>query len=439
MGGTTMKRIRTFARLCVVLCLCWAGSVYADAVTDWNMIAIDTINASAALRPTPSAFLDTAMVHLAIHDAVAAIDGRFRPYHVRIPGASGSQAAAAAKAAHDVLVNRFPLQAASLDLTYDEYLSAKGLRQDDPGVAVGRQAAANIIAFRANDGSFPSSPPFNGGTANSMWRPTPPAFAPMSAPWMADVKPFALISPSQFLVGHPPSLTSDKYTQDYNDVKALGARFNSARTPEQTDFAYFWFSNYLVLWNQVLRNIAGAHVNNLGESARLFALANMAMADAVITAWKTKITYVFWRPSTAIQEGDNDGNRHTVGDPNWQPLIDDPPYPDYTSGANNVTGAATRTLHLFFGRNRMTFQVTTTNPLAIQQTRTYHSFSDAARDVVIARVYEGIHFLFSDKLARSQGQSVAKWVFKHFLRPVDDRYGEDEDNEQDEDVDYALR
>ena len=142
------------------------------------------------------------------------------------------------------------------------------------------------------------------------------------------------------------------------------------------------------------------------------------MADAVITAWDSKKHYFFWRPITAIQEGDNDGNPNTAGDANWQSLINNPNYPDYTSGANNVTGAMTQTLALFFGTDRMTFVVTSLAPLAVQKTRTYRRFSQAAQEVVDARVYLGIHFRFADTAARTQGRRVATWVFDHYLLPV---------------------
>ena len=288
---------------------------------------------------------------------------------------------------------------------------------------MGAKAAAGIIALRACDGSFPNPapPPFIGGTAPGVWRPTLPAFAPMAAPWLGNVTPFTLTRPSQFRAPPPPALTSREYARDYNEVKALGALNNSSRTPEQTDIAHFWGGNNPVLWNQVLRDIASAHVDNIAESARLFALVDLAMADAVITAWNSKNYYVFWRPITAIQEGDNDGNPRTVGDSTWLPLIATPPYPDYTSGANNLSGAATRAFALFFGRDRMTFSVTTTNTgPTIQDTRTYHRFSDAAQEVVDARIYEGIHFRFADEAARKQGRQVADWVFENFLRPLDD-------------------
>jgi len=436
--------MRLLKRLCVLILglampLAMSSVVRADAVTDWNAIAVQTIVNAGPTHGSAVGFLDNATVQVAVYDAVEAITGRFRPYHVHIPGASGSPAAAVAKAAHDVLVNRFPAQTGSLDATYHAYLAAHSLSESDAGVAIGTQAAAGIIALRANDGSFPTNPPpFTGGTALGEWRPTPsylpgppPTLSAALAPWLATVTPFTLNSPSQFRPVAPPALTSERYARAYNEVKALGARFNSARTQEQTDLALFWNSNFLVLWNKALRDIATAPTAPLGidASARLFALADLAMGDAGITAWDSKFHFVFWRPLTAIQEGDNDGNPETAGDPNWQPLINTPNYPDYTSGANNVTGAITRVLALFFGTDEMTFTVTTTNATAPQQTRTYNRFSDAAEDVVNVRIYQGIHFRFADVQARKQGRHVAQWVF-HFLRSVDDDDRDDGDDEE---------
>jgi len=434
--------MRLLNRFCVLILglavpLAMSSVVRADAVTDWNAIAVQTIVNAGPTHGSAIGFLDNATVQIAVYDAVVAIDGRFKPYHVQIPGASGSPAAAVAKAAHDVLVNRFPAQTAPLDTTYHNYLTAHGLAETDPGVAVGAQAAAGIIALRANDGSFPlNSPPFTGGTDPGVWRPTPsylpgppPSFSPMLAPWLPSVTPFTLTSPSQFRAPTQPALTSKRYATAYNEVKALGASSHSARTQEQTDLALFWNSNFLVLWNRALRDIVGLHVPDIGDSARLFALADLAMGDAGITAWDSKFHFVFWRPLTAIQNGDNDGNPETAGDPNWQPMINTPNYPDYTSGANNVTGAITHVLALFFGTDEMTFTVTTTNATAPQQTRTYNRFSDAAEDVVNVRIYQGIHFRFADVQARKQGRHVAQWVFSHFLRSVDD---DDRDDGADE-------
>ena len=405
-----------------------------DAVTDWNAIAVQALATASPPRPGPVAFLDMAVVQVAVYDAVQAIDRRFEPYHVEIPGATGSPDAAAAKAAHDVLVNILPGQTASLDTTYHDYLAAHGLAEGDPGVGVGALAAAGILALRANDGRVPTTlpPPFVGGTALGVWRPTPsnppagppPSFAPMATPWLAAVPPFTLKSGDQFRAKAPPLLSSKRYATEYDEVKALGARFNSARTPEQTQLAYFYAGNPLILYNRVLREVAAAHTHNIGDNARLLALGTLAIGDAVITAWDSKRHYVYWRPITAIQEGNNDGNARTAGDPTWEPLLNTPNYPEYTSGANNVVGALTRSLELFFGTDHITFTVFSQHPLANPNTRTYQRFSDLSWDTVDVRIYQGIHFRSADEEARKQGRQVAEWVFGHFLRPFD---GEDEE------------
>lgn len=406
------------------------ASARADAVADWNLIAVQRIAAANPAHPPPVTFIDMAIVQAAIYDAAQAIERRYKPYHVEIAGASGSPAAATAKAARDVLVNLFPDQTPTIDNIYNQYLIDHSLSSADPGVAVGATAASGIIALRANDGRFPPGQmPFVGGSNPGEWRPTdsfigtppaPPPFSPMAAPWVANVTPFALKSADQFRAGPPPPLPSHNYTRDYNEVKAMGARFNSSRTDEQTDLALFWATNYVALWNRALRDIAEAQNLNIGDSARLFALVNLAMADALITAWDSKVAHVSWRPLTAIRLGNDDTNPDTVGDSEWQPLINNPNYPDHTSGANNNSGAATRMLELFFGTNEMSFIARTTNTAAIQQTRTYGRFSDAAQDVVDARIYEGIHFRFADEDARNQGRHVAQWVFDYFLKPLDE-------------------
>ena len=419
------------------LCLSAAQPVSADAVVHWNNVASTAIGtATAGGRPGPATSLDFAKVHAAVHDAVQAIVKRYKPYYRDIPGASGSPDAATAKAAHDVLVHLFPAQAASLDAAYDAFFAANHLAVDDPGVLVGQQAAAGIINLRLNDGSFPATfPPFIGGTGVGEWRPTPsflpgppPSGAPMLAPWLASVVPFTLAFSSQFRAEPPPMLTSREYARDFNEVKEFGSFSSAVRSADQTDLAYFYSENFFLQWNRALRAIADAHITNIGDSAKLFALANLATADAVITAWDSKKHFNFWRPVTAIQEGNQDGNSRTVGDPAWQPLINTPNYPDYTSGANAVTGAMTKSLALFFGTDKMTFDVTSNAALAVKKTRTYHRFSDAARDVVNARIYLGIHFRSADTAARSQGRRVARWAFRHVLRSID---ADDDDDDHD--------
>jgi hypothetical protein len=374
-----------------------------------------------AARPGPAGALDTAVVQLAVYDAVQAIVREYQPYYVVIPGATGSPSSAAAKAARDVLVNRFPSRAAIIDATYQQYLLDHGMNAADPGVSVGAAAAAGIIALRATDGSFPvpPPPPFVGSLEIGVWRPTPPANAPMAAPWLGFVTPFALNSSSQLRLQGPPDLNSPAYTRDYEEIKLLGKSDSTARTAAQTDLANFWNLNYVALWNQVPRNLAEANLESIGDSARLMALVTMSMADAAIASWDTKNTFVFWRPITAIREGDNDGNPKTVGDPTWSPLIVTPPYPDYASGANALTAAATRSLALFFG-NEMSFSITTLNPgPTVQDTREFTRFSDVEQEVVDARVLQGIHFRTADEDGRKQGRHVAQWVNSHVLRPND--------------------
>ena len=235
----------------VVVCgwLSWTGTVHADAVTDWHAIAVQALGTMAPSRSILVTFLDIAIVQAAVHDAVQAIDRRFKPYQASMPGATGSPAAAAATAAHDVLVAIFPDQTAALDTTYHEYLAAHKLAKDDPGVSAGQAAAAAVLARRANDGRLPNPvpAPFVGGPAPGQWRPTPslqppppPSEAPMAMPWLGAVPAFTLKSGDQFRAKPMPPLKSQEYAKDYAEVKALGARVNSTRTPEQTQLAYFY-------------------------------------------------------------------------------------------------------------------------------------------------------------------------------------------------------
>ena len=413
----------------VVVCgwLSGTGTVHADAVTDWHAIAVQALATMAPPRSILVTFLDIAIVQAAVHDAVQALDRRFKPYQASIPGATGATAAAAATAAHDVLVAIFPDQTAALDTTYHEYFAAHKLATDDPGVNVGQKAAATVLARRANDGRLPNPAPapFVGGPAPGQWRPTPslqppppPSEAPMAMPWLGAVPAFTLQSGDQFRAKPMPPLKSQEYAKDYAEVKAVGARVNSTRTPEQTQLAYFYAGNYFILLNRALRDIAAAHTQKMGENARLLALGTIAMADAVITCWDSKLHYAFWRPITAIREGDTDGNDQTVGDPTWEPFLNTPPYPDYTSGANNGVGALTRTLELFFGTDHLPFTVVSEYPLADPKTRTYQRFSELTSDTVEVRIYQGIHFRFADEAGRIQGRSVAEWVFAHVLQPT---------------------
>jgi PAP2 superfamily len=419
-----MNRFRDMTRAVVLTTIAWAGTASADAVTDWNEIAAGAIPAG---RPGPIGQMDMAVVAVAMHDAVQAYERRFEPYYVEIAGAKGSKSAAVAAAAHGVLVTFYPAQAATLGATYATWLANNGLTGNQ-GIAVGEAVAAKAATLRRLDPN-PLPPPFTGGTEPGQWRPTesflggpppgpPPSFAPMFAPWMASFDPFALTGPARYRAPPPPELTSARYTADYNEVKAKGALTGSTRTPEQTDIGHFWTDNFFAQMNRAARALVVKRTPNMGNRARLLALLNITMADALITSWNTKLHYNVWRPVTAIREGDFDGNPNTAGDPAWQSLINNPNYPDYASGANAVVGSAVRAFALFYGRNNISIEVTSNAPAAIKKTRTYPSFSAVAAQVVNARIYLGIHFRFADTAARTHGQQVAEYVHDHYLLPT---------------------
>jgi hypothetical protein len=438
--------------VCVVLA--WVSPAAADPIAELNLIAADAIAAGA--RPGPSGLLDFAKVHAAIHDAVQAYERRFDPYVAHIRHASGSPVAAAGRAARDVLVHLFPAQEAAIHAKYLLFLSNHTLTEANEGRLVGQRAAANLIARRANDGSFPTPPPPPdfGSTGAGTWRSTPPALAPFAAPWLADVEPFTMRFNEQFRARPQPALSSPRYTRDYNEVKALGGPVGHpgvTRTPDQTQLAYFYSDNLPFLTERWLRGLVDAcetgtggrycrRLSRLGDMARLFALANLAAGDAIIRSWNSKALYDFWRPITAIQQilpEDNDANPNTEADPTWTPLIATPPYPEYTSGANNLSGSVTTILARFFGTDSVTFKVTSLAALANPKERTYERFSDYADDMVDVRIYQGIHFRAADTTGRREGSRVARQAFNHFLRPVHDR-GHDHDrdcNDRDDDDD----
>jgi hypothetical protein len=416
-----MKRFRDMTRAVVLTALAWAGTASADAVSDWNEIAN---NAVAVGRPGAIGQTDLALTQVAMHDALQSYEKRFEVYYAQIKPVTGSKVAAAVAAVHGVLVRFYPSQAATLDATYATYLANSGLT-GDPGIAVGEAVADKIATLRRLNPD-PLPPPNVGEVAIGKWRPIqnhlgpaplPPA-APFAFPWMGSLHPFVLTGPARFRSLPPPALTSARYTTDYNEVKAKGALTGSTRTPAQTDVAWFWLDNFAAQHNRALRGLAAKHLPRIGDRARLYALANLAGADALITSWDSKVLYNLWRPSTAIQEGEIDGNPNTAGDPAWLPFANNPPYPDYQSGANSVTAGMMRAAALFFGTDNMSITITTANPNAIKKSRTYSSFSAVMSQLVNVRIWQGIHFRFADTEGRMGGEQSAKYVYDHALLPV---------------------
>ncbi len=253
-----------------------------------------------------------------------------------------------------------------------------------------------------------------------VWRPTPnptpppPPFAPFFDPWLSQLRPLLLDSPSQFRPGPPPAMTSAAYTADFNEVKLVGSATSTVRTPEQTDTARFIAGSTIPLVSSSLRDLAARHQLDISDSARLFAAVTMSAADAVITSWDSKFHFGLWRPLTAIQLADTDGNPDTAPDPGWLPLIPNPPYPDYTSGLNSIVGAVTRALSgtLGLGGGRIDVNITVAGV-----TRHYEFATQLNQDAIDARVWSGIHFRFADLAGIATGTQVGDWALDNYFQP----------------------
>jgi hypothetical protein len=355
-------------------------------------------------------------VQAAVYDAVVGIDGRYAPYrfHAQAPRGASAQAAAVA-AAHEILVTYVPSAQATLDADYAASLAEV---PDGPaktsGIAFGTRAAGNLIRLRAHDGRnapiFFTQPP-----APGVWRPTPPAMLSMYDPWLGFVTPMLVRSATQFGPGPPPALTSARYTRDFAETKALGSLNSTARTPAQTSTALFFSGNAMVQFNTALRDqVTVRHLDIVG-AARMFAAVDMATADAIITVWRAKYVYGFWRPITAINLADTDGNPATSPDPNWVPVIATPPYPEYPSGYNSVAATGSRALGDVFHTQHLDLTLIST---AVPDVRHYDSGAALRQDVVDARVWLGIHFRTADTVSRNLGIRLADWALDHYFQPV---------------------
>jgi PAP2 superfamily protein len=382
-----------------------------DVMTDWNNAALDAIRAGNTNPPIASRSL--AILHASIYDAVNGIARTHEPYLVQSAvSASASREAAASAAAHETLVNLFPSRISIFDALHAAILAAiPDGPQKTAGIVWGEFVANQILAARANDGSDAIVPP-PGGSGPGVWIPTPPAFLPYLLPQWGFVMPFAMSSSSQFRPPGPPSLDSQRYADDYDEVKALGAAVGSTRTAEQTQIALFWADGAGTEtppghWNSIAQIIADAQGNTLEENARLFALLNIAMADAAICAWDAKYIFHFWRPVTAIAFAEPELN--------WMSFIVTPPFPDYTSGHSTFSAAAATVLPLFYGTEDLPF--TTGSDFLPGVYRSFATCLDAAEEAAASRVYGGIHFRSASEDGLQAGTSIGEWTFDHYLRP----------------------
>jgi hypothetical protein len=395
----------------------------ADVVTDWNSAALNAIRADHTAPPRASRGL--AILHASIYDAVNGITRTHEPYFVpSAVAASALKEAAASAAGHRVLVTLWPASAAAGDALHAAILAAiPDCPQEVAGIAWGEHVATQILAWRANDGSSATvpAPPASGP---GDWVPTPPAFAPYALAQWAFVTPFTMTSSSQFRPPGPPALDSAEYADAFNEVKAFGSLTSPVRTPEQAEIALFWADGAGTEtppghWNHIAQDIAAARGNTLEQNARLFALLNLATADAAICAWDAKYTYHNWRPVTAIQNADLDGNPATEADPAWQSFIITPPFPDYVSGHSTFSGAAATVLAAFYGADNIAF--TTGSDFLPGVFRSFPSFSAAAEEAAISRLFGGIHFRFANEDGKIAGLAIGDWVTSHYLRPKSNR------------------
>jgi hypothetical protein len=415
-----------------------------NAVIDWNATAGRAARAgclSPANDPLHEARM-YAIAHIAIHDALNAIDRRYEPYAYDAQAPAGTSAdAAVAAAAHaaldavlaDLPAELFPPSCAAagiavVDAAYASALAAipNGTAKAQ-GVAVGEASADAIVALRAgdhaNDAPLVDSN-YPQGTAPGEYKFTPGTPFAFARKW-GSVTPFALRDSTQFASGPPYPLTSKRYTDDFNEVKRMGALEGSARTPEQTEIAKFWVESSPLSWNRMARSIAIGRNLDLWDSARLFGLLNMGMTDGYIGTFQEKYVYNFWRPVTAIHEAATDGNPNTTPDPDWQPLVPTPPIPDHDSGHSVEGGVAATIMRQVFGTDKVSFEVCSltldtgqTCDDATPVMRHFTQISDAAHENGESRILVGFHFRHAVTDGIAHGDKIGNWIAAHYMKPA---------------------
>ena len=410
-----MKKVFHLALSFSILLL--AVSLHAEnVVVQWNAIASTTIVTNGKQSPAAGGVW-FAYVHLAVFDAVNAIDHRYEPYlfTTKAPRHTNKDAAAVA-AAHRVLVNYFPAQQASLDSQFTSSLAAIPDSADiAAGVNVGEASAQALIAARANDGLLapvtytpPSGPGF--------WMPTPPAFGAVATPWLGQLVPFTMTSASQFFPEEgPPALDSSVWMHDYNQVKSLGAANSTVRTPAQTEIGLFWTDHISAQYARAFQNLATQKSLSTSETARVMAMLWSGFADAAMGCWNAKLFFGFWRPVTAIQAGG--GNPALAADPAWLPLGTTPSHPEYPAAHGCVTGAVAAVLAGYFGTSRVTFSV---DSKVTNSVHTFTSTDQLMSEVEDARIYAGFHYHHSVVEGKILGTKVAHQLLRRYFRRVDD-------------------
>ena len=390
------------------------GSTQENVVVQWNRTLLSLVQTPGAQPATIQPTRDFAIMGAAVYDAVDATDPDHPQYLLHLKARHGaSPDAAAAQAAHDVLVALFPKASAQLDQQLAGNLG--GLRPDQAradGVKVGAQAAAALLQIRAADGSAAPPPPYQSTGVAGDYRPTPPGFAaPVFTHW-AGVHPFVLPSGNQFRPPPPPALSSPAYATAINEVKSLGQDISTSRTAEQTTIGKFWAAPIQNYWNAITEQVAITHRDDIDTTARTFALLNLGLADATIALYDAKYTYRLWRPITAIRLAGTDGNPLTTPDPTWTPLATTPADPSYPGAHSTLSAAAATILAARYG-NHVSFTVT--SPTLPGVTRSFDSLTAAATEAGLSRIYAGLHTRLDHQAGLTLGDQIGRYTLRHAL------------------------
>ena len=401
-----------------------ATAATVDTVVQWNEYATVSLISAApagAGQTPPVSTPHLAMVHGAVYDAVNAIDGGYQPY-LGSPDAESwySKDAAAATAAYKVLIDpSLRVPATRVTELGGLYAASLAAISDGPakngGIAVGEAAASAMLAERTGDGRFGTFR-FTPGFGPGQWRPEPSTQIGDPNAWVSQLKPFLVDSPGQFISEGPNALTSAEYAADFAEVKAIGSTSSTTRTADQTDAARFWTDHATGMWSRIFRQLSTTRGLTTVANARFFAMLYLTGADALITVWADKARWSFWRPISAIRGAADDGNTATEADTAWSPLIATPPYPDHSSGHSSLSSSYVQTLQDFFGMDKISFSAT--SPVT-STTRSFTRFSDAIKEIVNARVWEGIHFRYADTSGANIGKHVAHFRQKHYFQSMD--------------------
>jgi hypothetical protein len=406
-----MPKFFTWASVVIAAACLSQANANADVVMDWNEIALANTVAAKELPPVQSRTM--AMVHVAMFDALNAIERRYRPYETKSQANAGaSKDAAAAAAARTILVKLYPDARDALEKAYADTVARIPAGEDKAGgAAIGEAVGAELLALHASDvaGARIAYRPF---TAKATYAPT---MLPVSVD-AAAFKPWIMERPDQFRPDPPPALASEQWSADYNEVKDLGGKTSAKRTQDQTSIARFWAMTGPATWNPIVRQLSASRKLSVIENARVFAMAHMAGADAFIAVFDAKYQYNFWRPITAIRNGDIDDNNATEREPAWLPLIDTPMHPEYPC-AHCITSAAVGVvLETQFGSGQVgTF--TMTNPAAPGVIRTWDRIGDYVEEVSNARVWGGIHYRTSAKVAQEMGRKIGRLAITTVIVP----------------------